>query len=92
MSKEPGLLCPYFRPSVDLTDFANLEAFDGSILAQKVNIELKFVKRLLDANKLSLNIDKTNYVIFHSTSSSIPTDTVIKIGKNSSTESNMLSF
>jgi len=39
------------------------------------------VKRWLDANKLSLNISKTNYIIFHSYADSIPLNTVIKIGK-----------
>jgi len=44
---------------------------------KKVNNELKHVKRLLDANKRSLNISKTNYIIFHSTADSIPLNTVI---------------
>jgi len=35
-------------------------------LAKKVNTELKYVKRWLDANKLSLNTNKTNYMIFYS--------------------------
>ena len=35
-------------------------------LTKKVDTELKYVKRWLDANKLSLNNKKTNYVIFHS--------------------------
>ena len=39
------------------------------------------MKRWLDANKLSLNISKTNYIIFHSYADSIPLNTVIKIGK-----------
>ena len=32
-------------------------------LAKKVNTELKYVNRWLDANKLSLNNNKTNYMI-----------------------------
>ena len=36
--------------------------------------ELRSIKRWLDANKLSLNIDKTNYVIFHSSSRNVPSD------------------
>ena len=35
----------------------------------------------MDANKLSLNIDKTNYIIFHSSSSNVPSGSNIKIGK-----------
>jgi len=34
--------------------------------AKKVNTKLKYVKRWLDANKLSLNTNKTNYMIFYS--------------------------
>ena len=50
-------------------------------LTKKVNNELKYVKRWLDANKLSLNIDKTNFVIFHSSRNPIPLNIAIKIGK-----------
>ena len=50
-------------------------------LIRIVNKELRSVKKWLDANKLSLNIDKTNYIIFHSPSVNIPSDAVIKIGK-----------
>ena len=39
------------------------------------------LKKWLDANKISLNIDKTNYMIFHSSSSNVPSGSVIKIGK-----------
>ena len=52
-----------------------------SDLIKIVNKELKSVKKWLDANKLSLNIDKTNYIIFHSSSVNINSDAVIKIGK-----------
>ena len=31
-----------------------------------MNRELRKVKKLLDANRLALNIDKTNFEIFHS--------------------------
>ena len=49
-------------------------------LAKKVNTELEYVKRWLDANKLSLNINKTNYIIFHSPAIAQPDNTVINIG------------
>ena len=52
-----------------------------SNLIKIVNRELRSVKKWLDANKLSLNIDKTNFIIFHSSSSSVPSDAVVKIGK-----------
>ena len=37
-------------------------------LVKTVNRELKLLKKWLDTNELSLNIDKTNYIIFHSKS------------------------
>ena len=48
---------------------------------KKVNNELKYVTRWLDANKLSLNIGKTNYIIFYSSADSIPLNIAIKFGK-----------
>ena len=45
-----------------------------------VNRELKKVKKWLDANRLSLNISKTNYVIFHSQSKRINEFIRIKLG------------
>ena len=35
------------------------------VLESKVNNELVNIHTLLSANKLSLNIDKSNFVIFH---------------------------
>ena len=58
------------------------ESNDLPNLIKVVNKELRSVKKWLDANKLSLNIDKTNYIIFHSSSVNIPSDSIIKIGKN----------
>ena len=57
------------------------ECDDLPNLTKVVNKELRSVKRWLDANKLSLNIDKTNYIIFHSSSVKVPSDSDIKIGK-----------
>ena len=57
------------------------EAKDLSNLTKVVNKELRLVKKWLDANKLSLNIDKTNYIIFHSSSVNVPPGSNIKIGK-----------
>ena len=45
------------------------------------NKELKFVIKWLSANKLSLNVEKTNFILFNSTSIKIPSDITIKIGK-----------
>ena len=52
-----------------------------SNLVQNVNTKLKLVKKWLDVTKLSLNIEKTNFIIFHSSATSVPIDTIIKIGK-----------
>ena len=57
------------------------ESKDLANLTKTVNNELRLVKKWLDANKLSLNIDKTNYIIFHSSSSKVPSGSNIKIGK-----------
>ena len=43
-------------------------------LQKIINRGLKKVRKWLEANRLALNIDKTNYVIFHS-----PTNKVVKI-------------
>ena len=37
-------------------------------LQKTVNKELRKIKKWLDANRLAMNISKTNYVIFHSAS------------------------
>ena len=42
-------------------------------LAKKVSTELKYVKRWLDAHELSLNINKTNYMFFHSPGAALTT-------------------
>ena len=46
-----------------------------------INRELRLVKKWLDTNKLSLNIDVTNYVTFHSSSVNIYSTLDIKIGR-----------
>ena len=64
-------------------DDTNLYYYSETLddVIKKVNKGLKHVKRWLDANKLSLNINKTNFIIFHSSASSIPPSISIKIGK-----------
>ena len=44
-----------------------------------MNRELRKVKKWLDANQLALNIEKTNFVIFHSPQRKIEENIVIKI-------------
>ena len=57
------------------------ESNDLSNLIKIVNKELRLVKKWLDANKLSLNIDKTNYIIFHFSSVNVPSGPDIKVRK-----------
>ena len=68
------------------------ESKDLSNLLKIANKDFRLIKRWLDANKLSLNIDKTNYIIFHSFSRNVPSDFTIKIGKNMLKELSLLNF
>ena len=43
-----------------------------------MNRELRKVKKWLDANRLALNIDKTNFVIFHFPRTKLPGPIVIR--------------
>ena len=47
------------------------------ILARTVNCELKNVTQWIRANKLSLNLQKTKYMIFSNTIETLPTDIVL---------------
>ena len=60
--------------------------------AQMANKELKYVRRWLDVNKRSLNISKTNYIIFHATAMKIPTDVSIKFGRKLLTKAKYVKF
>ena len=57
------------------------EASDLFTLQKVMNRELRKIKKWLDANKLSLNIDKTNYVIFHSPARKLTERFVLKFGR-----------
>jgi hypothetical protein len=57
------------------------ESDDLALLTRKVNKELKKVKLWLDSNKLALNIEKTNFVLFHSPQKKLTGDVKLKIGK-----------
>ena len=61
-------------------------------LVRNINAELQNVQKWLDANRLSLNISKTNYIIFHSSSKTIPSDILIKIGEQHITRVNHVRF
>ena len=51
---------------------------DLTHLQKIMNRDWKKVKKWLDANRLALNIDKTNFVIFHSPHVKVPEPTVIR--------------
>ena len=48
-------------------------------VVKRANSELRKVKKWLDANKLSMNINKTNHIIFHSPQKPIPPHTSSKV-------------
>ena len=50
-------------------------------LKDKINKELLKVKSCLEINKLALNIEKTNFVVFHSSRRKLPNDIQIRFGK-----------
>ena len=59
-----------------------VETDDLSRLSKTVNKERKKVKTWLDCNKLALNINKTNFVLFHSPKKKLPDLTPLNFGKN----------
>ena len=75
---------PYMSNKIKIYIFADdtniyVECENISKVVQIMNKELKVIKTLIDANLLSLNISKTNYIIFHSPVMPIPSDIFIKI-------------
>ena len=61
-------------------------------LQKVVNSELEHVKKWLDANKLALNVDKTNFVIFHSPQKPLYENITIKFGKQHVTKAKHVKF
>ena len=57
-----------------------------------MNRVLKYVKKWLDANKLALNIEKTNFVLFHSAVKKATEPTVLKFGRKKITRANDVKF
>ena len=68
------------------------EATDLASLQKIMNRELKYVKKWLDANKLSLNIETTSFVLFHSAVKKIMKPIVLKLRHKKSPERIMSSF
>ena len=64
--------------------FADDIYFESSDLLQiqkVVNRELQKVRKYLEANRLALNIDKTNFIIFHSQQLKITNHIVLRFGR-----------
>ena len=57
------------------------ESNDLTKLTKTVNKELKKVKTWMDCNKLALNIDKTNFVLFHAPKKKLTDLIPLKFGK-----------
>ena len=68
------------------------ESDDLQLLTQKINRELKKVKRWLDTNKLALNLGKTNFVLFHSSRKNLTEEFNIKVGKHHIQRTNYVKF
>ena len=57
-----------------------------------MNSELRKIRKWLATNRLALNIEKTNYVIFHSPTSKILEPISIKIGRKQIRGENTVKF
>ena len=65
----------------------------GILEIQKtVNKELKEVRKWLDANRLALNIEKTNFVLFHSPRNKPVFQIILKFGKKKIGQENCVEF
>ena len=74
-------------------DTSNYFDSNNLVYLQKiVNRELKKIKKWLEANRLLLNIDKTNYVIFHSPARKIEEFVKIKLGSKPITRVNYIKY
>ena len=56
------------------------ESSDLLNIQKILNRELRKVRKWLEADRLALNIDKTNFVLFHSSQSILTEHMVLKIG------------
>ena len=59
---------------------------------KKMNIELKKVKKWLDTNKLALNIEKTNFVLFHSPTWKSTDPIIIRFGRKKVRQKKIVKF
>ena len=63
------------------------EATNLVSLQKIMNREFKYVKKWLDANKLALNIEKNNFVLFHFAVKKITEPIVLKLGRKKNHQS-----
>ena len=68
------------------------ESSDLSYIQKIANRELRKVRKWLEANRLALNIDKTNFVIFHSQRQRLTEHIVLKIGRKKIKEESYVKF
>ena len=86
-SSEPLL---FFLFADDTTIY--LRADDLTGLTNTMNRELSKAKTCLHCNKLALNIDKTNFVLFHSPWKKLPDNIVLIFGKKRIQETKHVKF
>ena len=75
-------------------DYTNIyyKSHDLVHLQKIVNRELKKIKKWLDSNRLSLNIGKTNFVIFHSPLAKLVEPIIIRFCQKKSNAKIMRNF
>ena len=61
-------------------------------IQKSVNKELRKVRKWLESNGLALNLDKTNFVIFHSTQNKPETQINIKFGRKRVSQETCVKF
>ena len=68
------------------------ESPELSKIEKVVNRELRKVRKWLEANRLALNVDKTNFVIFHSQQRKLTDHIVLKIGNKKIKQESYVKF
>ena len=68
------------------------ESSELSKIEKVVNRELRKVRKWLEANRLALNVDKTNFVIFHTQQRKLTDYIVLKLEIKRSNRNHMLNF
>ena len=68
------------------------EAKDLETLQKIMNRELRHVKKWLEANKLALNIENTNFVVFRSLAKKLSEPIILKFGRKKITCANHVKF